>query len=213
MSTETERVAIEGQPTQTPAAEAIAPAGSKRIIVHLVHGTWPEGPLVAALRCVRKSLLYPPIEGEQYWFQTRHPFRLELERRLCADGLKPDIRAFIWSGANSFRARASAAEEFVPHLARGIREETRQIVVAHSHGGTLAMLALKLISEGATPNTITQDGTLQWLPCRRKSARERELDVKEVVELPIERAQDGARQIELVTMATPFLRVERFGSG
>ncbi|WP_250399609.1 hypothetical protein [Streptomyces cellostaticus] len=53
---------------------------------------------------------------------------------------------FTWSGRNSHQARARAAQELAEHLEKVARENegARQWIVAHSHGGNVALHALEL---------------------------------------------------------------------
>ena len=71
-------------------------------------------------------------------------FRGRLTAALSKHGLSAQISPFIWSGANSVRERDKAARELAEHI-RAKRTEypaSRQVVVAHSHGGNVALRAL-----------------------------------------------------------------------
>lgn len=54
-----------------------------------------------------------------------------------------EIRPFRWSGRNSFSAREIAAHQLREHISAISKEnpEAHQIVIAHSHGGNIALLA------------------------------------------------------------------------
>lgn len=101
------------------------------VVVHLIHGTWPFGPF-------RKR-----SGNVKAWFE---------EGSLVRDGLlpvgnaKPDVRVFQWSGRNSVDARGQAAIAFLRHLESALdeRPDTHHVIVAHSHGGTVAAHALAL---------------------------------------------------------------------
>lgn len=103
---------------------------AKPVIVHLVHGTWPRGPF-------RKS----SRPGKPEWFEEGSPFREEVAS--LAHG-RFEFRFFPWSGANSYRKRLSASEEFNRYLFKSFEEETgsQHVIVAHSHGGTVVAHAL-----------------------------------------------------------------------
>lgn len=189
-----------------------SPPAAGRLLVHLVHGTWPDGLWQALRRGLVPNSPYPAVDGTQSWFQSAHVFRTTLEQRLRDNGITADVRPFIWSGFNSFRARARAAEELLPHLARGVVRSDRQLIIGHSHGGTVAMLALKMMAEGATAGSHEHGGSRYWLPASRQSSRESTVAVQDQAQVPVETVQAAAADVELVTMATPFLRVERFGS-
>lgn len=103
-----------------------------RTIVHLVHGTWPYGPLAQHLRRLQRP--------ERTWFHPASSFS-----RALAGALPPDVdvRPFLWSGANSYLARheAAAALAHRMHALDAEPDPPRQIIVAHSHGGNVALLA------------------------------------------------------------------------
>jgi hypothetical protein len=72
------------------------------------------------------------------------------DRRCVASSLKAfgdtiECRPFEWSGRNSFAARSQAALELRTALARQIAEapDARHVVIAHSHGGNIALYALR----------------------------------------------------------------------
>ena len=100
-------------------------------IVHLVHGTWPYGPVAHRLRWLRRP--------EATWFHEDSPFCLALKSAL------PDVtlRAFEWSGDNSYLERHTAAAGLARRLMECHDESDppRQVLVAHSHGGNVALLA------------------------------------------------------------------------
>jgi pimeloyl-ACP methyl ester carboxylesterase len=95
-------------------------------IVHAVHGTWPYG---WHKRCPESD---PP------WFVESSTFAQYILQKCQARWL-----AFAWSGKNSFAARNAATELLVEHLRESMKTPgTRHILVAHSHGGTVAAAAL-----------------------------------------------------------------------
>lgn len=111
-------------------------AQSPELVVHLVHGTWGRGffPRRRSARSQRKPL----------WFESGSPFTTEFINACQAKGIEAELRAFLWSGANSIRERDIAAEALCAALASSHagRPAARQIVVAHSHGGNIALRAL-----------------------------------------------------------------------
>jgi hypothetical protein len=142
----------------------------KPIIVHLVHGTWPEGIWKAGKDACRRFFTGRGAErsasGSKCWFQNQHPFHAELKRLLIEQGFEPHIVELTWSGANSFDHRKSAAGVLAV-LLKQLSPQARQVVIGHSHGGSIALQAVNLLDK---------------------------------------------EEVEVVTLATPFLRVERFAS-
>lgn len=103
------------------------------VVVHLVHGTWPYGPLRRIPHGARKS-----------WFENGSSVRQKIFARI---GCPIEVVAFPWSGRNSFAARAEAARSFAAHLRNSLLAypNARHVVLAHSHGGTVAAHALSML--------------------------------------------------------------------
>jgi hypothetical protein len=81
---------------------------------------------------------YPPR-----WFVQGSKFFKELDEALRSSGSKYVIDALLWSGANSVFERDRAANELAIRLT-SVHEQNREIesvVIAHSHGGNIAMRA------------------------------------------------------------------------
>jgi len=91
------------------------------LVVTLVHGTWAQ---------------------DARWTQEGSALRNRLTDAFGADTA---FRVFPWSGGNSFRARSTAAAELRSFLRRGLTEAAgaEHVVVAHSHGGNVALEALR----------------------------------------------------------------------
>ena len=111
----------------------------------LVHGTWGRGffPESAYLGGRLRKILRFWFPCKKRWFEEGSPFRIKLEKELKNAPDEYPIRTFRWSGANSVYARDSAAAE----LAKNLREDLESsgdagIVIAHSHGGNVALRAL-----------------------------------------------------------------------
>lgn len=61
---------------------------------------------------------------------------------------------FVWSGGNSHKARMEAADDLAKQLREGKQDGVRQAVVAHSHGGNIAIHAvwrLMQVRDGSIP--------------------------------------------------------------
>ena len=115
-------------------------------MITLVHGTWPRGLLPKWLDIMRLLGSSKPL-----WFESDSPFRQELEFSLKNASLDCEIRTLCWSGANSVFARDEAARE----LARVLKDDLEPsdatpIVIAHSHGGNVALRAMTHLGAGAS---------------------------------------------------------------
>lgn len=110
-----------------------------RIRLHLVHGTWAKG-LHGTTRAWSE-----PGDSAYESLQTKLPASSQLE-------------SFIWSGRNSMAARTKAAKDLQKHLRQSLREHPKDchIVMAHSHGGTVANQAV---------SCSDLDGSIRGLIC------------------------------------------------
>jgi hypothetical protein len=99
----------------------------------LVHGTWGQGFDPYKL----------PSERPIRWFEPGHAFHDQLVASLDGEIDPSDVSAFLWSGANSMRERAEAAAALTAELDQRLilAPDAEQIVIAHSHGGNVALRA------------------------------------------------------------------------
>lgn len=104
----------------------------RTIVVTLVHGTWGRG-------------FFPSARGKTpRWFECGSPFQERLTKHLRAAGAEPEYSDFTWSGANSILERDKAADVLANHLEDQTKtnKDRKRLVIAHSHGGNVAMRAL-----------------------------------------------------------------------
>lgn len=101
-------------------AKTVAPR-QMPLVVTLIHGTWARN---------------------APWTQDGSALRQALA---AAFGNDTVFRPFNWSGDNAFSARAAAAAELNDFLLAGMTERptATHVVVAHSHGGNVALEALR----------------------------------------------------------------------
>lgn len=167
---------IPGPTAPAPAAQPQpqAAAGPRpRLVVMLVHGTFARGLVQQARRDLRaawlrlrgkplpaEAALWPGGESAAdegaLWFQARSPFEQTLASLLSERGLPPGSVVFdriVWSGRNSFADREAAAATLRQALEAARRDHPASplAVVAHSHGGTVAVKALDQGRPGGAP--------------------------------------------------------------
>jgi hypothetical protein len=121
-------------------------------IITLVHGTWGRGFFPKEYK--RRPLSWPlrlMFRPHVPWFHETSWFRRRLEHELRRRHIAVVFRCFAWSGANSVFCRARAASELSELLASDPADK-HSIVIAHSHGGNVAFLAIT--SLGARGNAI-----------------------------------------------------------
>src|SRR3954447_1684748 len=83
--------------------------------IFLIHGTWgrgffPHDPDTPQ----RKRRFFP--DRKKAWYEHGSPFYTNLSTELTKAGISGSLRPFLWSGANSIKARDDAAEEFTKIL-------------------------------------------------------------------------------------------------
>jgi hypothetical protein len=117
--------------------------------VHLItiHGTWARGRwrnrTVADLAKRKKPpWCFTSSELELPWFCAGSKFLKTLQGELLSRGLTSTVEAFEWSGANSIVDRQTGGEKLAERLTSRPLENSRVVLVTHSHGGSVALAAL-----------------------------------------------------------------------
>ena len=102
------------------------------LLITLVHGTWGRGFFPGRRREGR-----PP-----FWFEDGSPFLAHLSTGIA--DIPHRIKPLLWSGANSIFERDRTAQLLAEYLATEHAEHplASQLVIAHSHGGNIALRAL-----------------------------------------------------------------------
>src|SRR5262249_44113255 len=102
-----------------------------QLLITLVHGTWGRG-----------FLWSRPL-----WFEGGSPFRTRLSAEL--NGIPHKFTPLLWSGANSIFVRDKTAHALAEHLSaeHAERPQATQLVIAHSHGGNIALRALHQLQQ------------------------------------------------------------------
>lgn len=102
--------------------------------------------------CITQSVyivLHGTWGAETSWYTPNGDFFDALEK--TAKQQTNSVVSFRWSGANSIHERNKAAQGLAKLIETYDNDNTDIIVVGHSHGGTVALLASHLLSN----NTIT----------------------------------------------------------
>jgi hypothetical protein len=110
-----------------------------RCSIILVHGTWGRG-IFPKMSDLSRSY----FRATKGWFEEGSQFCSRLDAALKNDSLDWPIRAFLWSGANSVHARDCAARDLSNQLREDLKDpDTTAVIIAHSHGGNVALRALQ----------------------------------------------------------------------
>jgi hypothetical protein len=95
------------------------------------------------------TLVHGTFARDAGWVQPDAPLSAHLRKVLGEAGEGAHVVLFNWSGGNSVFARAKAARDLVLHL-EALQDhypEARHYVVAHSHGGNVALYAASLLQK------------------------------------------------------------------
>jgi hypothetical protein len=125
---------LDAQALREGYAGVVRPTFAPRVLVHLVHGTWPYGLIGRYIPALRRRR--PPP-----WFEAGSEFWRDLALKVHC---KVELEPFRWSGANSLSARLSAAQRLrdkIANVANVSLRDTCQLIIAHSHGGNVAVWA------------------------------------------------------------------------
>jgi hypothetical protein len=109
----------------------------RQLLITLVHGTWPRGFFPTLRRRNRGAL----------WFEESSPFLARLSAEF--GDIPHKIKPLPWSGENSVYARDKAAHVLADYLSAEHTEhpQATQLIIAHSHGGNIALRALHLLQQ------------------------------------------------------------------
>jgi hypothetical protein len=93
---------------------------------------------------------------EKRWFEKGSEFRKTLEERLKGLSLECSFWPFRWSGANSVFARDRAATKLADELKTHLQNrDIMPIIIAHSHGGNVALRALSHVEDANRVRIVT----------------------------------------------------------
>jgi hypothetical protein len=133
----------------------MADAPRKRRII-LVHGTWGRGVFPSSTETVPTEIVPDDevLEADDAarWYEPTSWFRISLSYHLRDYGVSAQIEAFLWSGANSVYERDAAAHKLKDRI---LASEDDTTIIAHSHGGNVAMRAIHLLNDNRQIKLIT----------------------------------------------------------
>lgn len=126
-----------------------------KIIVTLIHGTFAKN---------------------APWVSENSEFRNRLNRQLLDEVC---FQTLNWSGKNSNEARLSAAKELIVLLQKQLSKypKHKKFIISHSHGGNIALYALRDLGESANEFNLITMGT----PFLNKSIRNYEKNFRILV--------------------------------
>ena len=117
---------------------------TSEIFITLVHGTWARFRIPFATRL-------------PFWFEENSDFSKEILSNLERVGLKAHICKFEWSAKNSIAHRADASKALASQLAieAAANPDRTQVLIGHSHGGSVCLLAKKHLAAELNPILIS----------------------------------------------------------
>lgn len=128
--------------------EPLMSVNSSPAKIILVHGTWARG--FDPEKHAQAKAADKPTDPQ--WFESGSKFRAELASAFAGVTPAVDISAFLWSGANSIEERGSAAVRLAKTIDESVAgsPETTHVIVAHSHGGNVALEARQALAGNAS---------------------------------------------------------------
>jgi hypothetical protein len=117
-----------------------------QLLITLVHGTWPRGlfPRLFRFKQWVRGLMgrRQPWEPPPFWFEEGSPFLVRLSTEL--GNIPHKITRLPWTGKNSIYERNDTAHALAERLSveHAKHSQATQLVIAHSHGGNIALRAL-----------------------------------------------------------------------
>jgi hypothetical protein len=121
------------------------PSAGPDWIITIVPGTWAYG-------------LFRKKTGAARWFDQGSVFRSSLHEQFEERAINAFIEIHPWSGENSIVERNGAATKLVERLReqKSRSPNSLQAIVAHSHGGNVALRAMHLMGDaGKYPIVVT----------------------------------------------------------
>jgi hypothetical protein len=130
--------------------KAATMSDSKQLLITLVHGTWPHGifpPYARFKQWVRNLILRERQEMPPYWYENNSSFLARLRTEL--GDIPHKMTPLLWSGENSIFVRDATAHALAEHLSAEHAQypQATQLVIAHSHGGNIALCALHRLQQ------------------------------------------------------------------
>jgi hypothetical protein len=125
----------------------------QQLLITLVHGTWPRGlfpGFVLFKQRVRELARRQHRGPPPFWFEEGSPFLGRLGAEL--GDIPHKITPLLWSGANSIFVRDKTAHALAEQLSaeQAQHPEATQLVIAHSHGGNVALRGLHHLKQRNT---------------------------------------------------------------
>jgi hypothetical protein len=92
------------------------------------------------------TLIHGTFAAESAWYQKDSVFARDIQNNL---GQSSEIFSFAWSGSNSHASRIAAGDDLAQHMQRIYLKypSAEQIIIAHSHGGNVALYAVKKLAD------------------------------------------------------------------
>lgn len=112
----------------------------------LVHGTFAN----------KAARIIPRVA----WWKENQPFYNALKQALTKKKISFSLNAFIWSGSLQHEKRVQAGMELAGYIIKNTKPHQKIHIVAHSHGGNVALLAAGFLQEAQAQQKISYLFTL-----------------------------------------------------
>jgi hypothetical protein len=118
-----------------------------QLLITLVHGTWGRGFFPRRQKVVGRKECGTTSNGPQnrrpLWFEEGSPFLARLNTEL--NDISHESKPLLWSGKNAIFERDKTAHVLAEYVSTEHLEHPKatQLIIAHSHGGNIALRALQ----------------------------------------------------------------------
>jgi hypothetical protein len=123
-----------------------------QLLITLVHGTWARGffPRLVRFKKWVRELRGQSSEPPPFWFEEGSYFWTRLTTEL--GDISHKITPLPWTGKNSISERDKTTHVLAKHLSaeHADQPQATQLIIAHSHGGNIALRALHQLRRDAS---------------------------------------------------------------
>jgi pimeloyl-ACP methyl ester carboxylesterase len=117
----------------------------------LVHGTWPAGFWRPPPSPPKHPAFTARTISSRRWYERDSPFRINVRSNFTPRDISHVFYPFVWNGRNSVYARDEAAKALAKLLQESFEAFPKDdfVIIAHSHGGNVALRALHYLGDQA----------------------------------------------------------------
>lgn len=94
------------------------------------------------------------------WWKEKQPFYEMLKKKLDVRGISYTLTSFAWSGSLQHDKRVEAGSQLAQYIIEKTKSHQKVHIIAHSHGGNVALIAADFLEQSDTNHKISHLYTL-----------------------------------------------------